>query len=80
MDEETKQPHLLEDYMDMIVVALGVNTPHDAWLAVEQFAKQPRLVWIAENDKIAFASGLKIRAWQEIANMILKMVDETVVK
>jgi len=79
MDEETRQPRSPEDYMQMIVTALGVNTPHDAWLAVEQL-KQPRLVWVAEDDKLAFASGIRVRAWQEIANMILKMVDETVIK
>ena len=80
MDDETKQPSQPEDYMNMIVADLGVNTPHDAWLAVERLAKQPRLVWVAEGEKLAFASGIRVRAWQEIANMILKMVDETVIK
>ena len=79
MDEETRQPRLPEDYMQMIVTALGVNTPHDAWLAVEQL-RRPRLVWVAEGDKLAFAAGIKVRAWQEIANTILGMVDETVIK
>jgi lipoate-protein ligase B len=79
MDDETRQPKQTEDYMQMIMTALGVNTLHDAWLAVERL-KQARLVWVAEGDKLAFAAGIKVRAWQEITNMILKMVDETVIK
>ena len=78
MDEETRQPRTEEDYMAMIVATLKVNTPQDAWQKVQELNK-PRLVWL-EGDKLAFASGIKIRAWQEIVQHIATMIDETVIR
>jgi hypothetical protein len=67
------------DQLEKIMEILGVNTPQEALETVERLVKEPRLVWIVDDTKLAFAKGLKIRGWQEVAQTILKMIEETTV-
>lgn len=67
------------DQLEKIMQALGVNTPQEALETVERLVKEPRLVWVVDDTKLAFAKGMQIRGWREVANTILKMIEETTI-
>lgn len=79
MDDETRQPRLPEDYMNMIMATLKVNTPHDAWQKVEELTAQTNLV-LVKDGQFALAGGVKVSVWRRVADVILAMVDEAVIQ
>lgn len=80
MEDETRQPREPEDYMSMIVAALGVNTPHDAWQWVEDRKHvSVALVFADKEGRAGFARGIKVGTWLAISQSIGKMVEEATV-
>lgn len=80
MEEETRQPRLPEDYMAMIVTALGVNTPHDAWQWVEDHKHvNIPIVFSDKEGRVMYASGLKVGTWVKISQKIGGMIEEATV-
>lgn len=79
-DDETRQPRMPEDYMNMIVATLGVNTPQDAWQWVED-RKQAwtSLVFANKEGQIGYARGIRVGAWLSIMQAINKMIEDTAV-
>lgn len=79
-DDETRQPRMPEDYMTMIVAALGVNTPQDAlqWVEDRKQAWTP-LVFANKEGQIGYARGIRVGAWLSITQAINKMIEDTAV-
>lgn len=79
MDDETRQPRTEDDYMQMIMMAIGANTPMDAyqWVEARKNVAMP-LVFADKTGAVHLARGVKVGTWLSVANSINHMVDEAV--